>query len=57
VRAIRVADLEGLQMKLFVQRLLLGDTDFHFVKNRTEALLWRHSEPSQAPAYMVVVFD
>src|SRR6201999_977255 len=22
----------------------------------TEALLWRHSEPSQAPAYVVVVF-
>jgi hypothetical protein len=41
---------------LFEQTLRLGDIDFHFVKNRTEALLWRHSEPSQAPAYMVVVF-
>jgi hypothetical protein len=56
VSELRATDLNGLLKKFLVQTLPLGDTDFHFVKSRTEALLWRHSEPSQAPAFMVVVF-
>ena len=54
VREPRAIDVGGLENEFFAQTL--GDTEIHFVKNRTEALLWRHSEPSQAPAYMVVVF-
>ena len=54
VREILAADLDPLRGELLV--LTLRDTDFHLAKNRTEALLWRHSEPSQAPAYLIVVF-
>jgi hypothetical protein len=54
VREPRAIDVDGLEKEFFAQTL--GDTEFHFEKNCTEALLWRHSEPSQAPAYMLVVF-
>jgi len=54
VREPRAIGVDGLENEFFAQTL--GDTEIHFVKNRTEALLWRHSEPSQAPAYIVVVF-
>ena len=54
MREVRATVPGELEKEFFVPTL--RDTDFHLAKNRTEALLWRHSEPSQAPAYMVVVF-
>ena len=52
---LRAMDLHGLRKELFVRTL--NETDNHFAKTRTSALLWRHSEPSQAPAYEFSVFS